>query len=125
MLRRSPLRRGAPLKPGRPPQRRAELKTKSAPKKRARPTGPDYSIVDAVLQRDSWSCRVCGKDLVGSRGVDWSIHHLRRRSQGGTHHQDNLISVCGHGTAGCHGRIHAHPRWARDNGFLLGREVAA
>ena len=31
----------------------------------------------------------------------------------------NLVSVCGHGTAGCHGAIHAAPGWARDCGGWL------
>ncbi len=82
-------------------------------------TGPDRTTVDAVLERDQHSCIVCGLGLCGERGLDWSIHHRKRRSQGGDNSPANLISVCGHGTAGCHGAIHATPGWARDFGGWL------
>lgn len=42
----------------------------------------------AVLDRDNWSCRHCGTD----RGLH--VHHIVYRSQGGTHDQSNLITLC-------------------------------
>jgi len=87
---------------------------------RRRYTGPDANTVDAILERDQHSCVVCGFGLVGVRGVDWSIHHRLRRSQGLDNSAPNLISVCGNGTQGCHGAIHARPKWAREfGGWLL------
>jgi hypothetical protein len=83
-------------------------------------TGPDRLTVDAVLERDMHSCVVCGLGLAGVRGVDWSIHHRIRRSQGLDNTPPNLISVCGNGTQGHHGAIHAEPGWAREfGGWLL------
>lgn len=45
-------------------------------------------------------CVLCGS-------VDFSIHHVLKRSQGGDDVRENLVALCGHGTAGCHGRIEA------------------
>lgn len=90
--------------------------------KRPTDTGPDQATVDACLERDSHSCVVCGGALHGRRGVDWSIHHRKLRSQGGDNRLSNLISVCGHGTAGCHGDIHAAPAKAREAGWMLRRD---
>jgi hypothetical protein len=95
----------------------------SPPKPRARPvqTGPDQATVDAVLQRDGYSCVVCGGAAHGTRSVDWSIHHRLRRSQGGDNRPSNLVTTCGHGTAGDHGLIHSAPAAARKAGWMLRR----
>ena len=82
-------------------------------------TGPDRATVDVVLGRDGHSCVVCGAGLSGLRGVDWSVHHRLRRSQGLDNRPANLVSVCGHGTAGCHSNIHAGPAAARRAGWLI------
>lgn len=99
------------------------FRAKPAKRTASRPaqTGPDQATVDAVLQRDGHSCVVCGGALHGTRSVDWSIHHRLRRSQGGDNRLSNLISVCGHGTAGCHGLIHGGPDTARRAGWMLRR----
>jgi hypothetical protein len=82
-------------------------------------TGPDRAAVDAVLERDHWSCVVCGGALHGQRGRDWSIHHRINRSQGGDNRLSNLIAVCGDGTSGCHGELGASPAKAREAGWSL------
>lgn len=120
----SPKRRAALAAAGQPfPSSTFASPVVSPPKPRARPsqTGPDQATVDAVLQRDQWSCCVCGGALHGTRGVDWSVHHRLRRSQGGDNRLSNLVSVCGHGTAGCHSDIHAGPNAAREAGWLVNR----
>ena len=89
--------------------------------KRTADTGPDQATVDAALERDGHSCVVCLGALHGTRGVHWSIHHRLRRSQGGDNQLSNLVSTCGHGTAGCHGNIHAGPNAARKAGWMLRR----
>lgn len=86
---------------------------------RSADTGPDQGTVDLVLARDNWSCTVCGDPLHGRRGSEWSIHHRLRRSQGLDNRPANLISVCGHGTAGCHSDIHGGPAKAREAGWML------
>lgn len=81
-------------------------------------------VVDVVLGRDGWACVVCGKPTYGLRGVDWSIHHRRPRGMGGTRRPDaaspaNLLTLCGSGTAGCHGHVELHRADAFCNGWLL------
>lgn len=76
---------------------------------------PDPHTVDIVLERDNHSCVVDGRGITGVRGVDWAIHHRKRRSQGGDHSPANLVTVCQlH-----HGYIHDRPEWARGHGWLL------
>jgi hypothetical protein len=80
---------------------------------------PDRITVDAVLERDQFCCARCGTGLHGERGVDYSVHHRKLRSQGGTNCPSNLISLCGHGSAGCHGLVHGGPTAAREAGWLV------
>lgn len=67
----------------------------------------------AVLHRDGWKCRRCW------RTVDLNIHHRKLRSQGGTDEAENLVTLCGSGTTGCHGWVHANPRIARAHGWMV------
>jgi 5-methylcytosine-specific restriction endonuclease McrA len=51
-----------------------------------------------VLARDNYRCRCCGdEELVGL-----TLHHVRYRSHGGDHSDDNLVTLCIH----CHTLIH-------------------
>lgn len=56
-------------------------------------------------------CRGCGEHK------PVTFHHLVPRSLGGDDVPDNILPLCGHGTAGCHGKIEDH-----SNGW---RETAA
>jgi 5-methylcytosine-specific restriction endonuclease McrA len=56
---------------------------------------PDH-IKLLVFERDRWSCRSCNRD----GGI--APHHVTFRSEGGTHHPDNLVTVC----FDCHRNIH-------------------
>lgn len=95
-------------------------KPKTAPKaKRPASTDPDKETVDAVLARDGGKCMSCGDPLCGRRGIEYSLHHRKRRSQGGDNRKSNLVSLCGHGTSGCHGFVHSEIARARQAGFLL------
>lgn len=96
----------------------------TSPAKKTRPagTGPDQPTVDGLLLRDEFTRLVGGYALHGKRAFDYSVHHRKLRSQGGDNSPSNLIAVCGHGTAGCHGRIHANPKWAKDNGYIVRRD---
>jgi hypothetical protein len=71
-----------------------------------------------VDERDQRACVVCGRSLYAVSG---SRHHRRPRSHkfAGLHEASNLIDVCGSGTQGCHGYIHAHPSWAYEHGYLV------
>ena len=53
---------------------------------------------DAVLNRDSYTCQICG-----AKHTRLEVHHIVYRSQGGTDDEDNLITLC----ESCHKKIHA------------------
>lgn len=61
-------------------------------------------------------CVRCGR-AVGR----FSLHHRRMRSHpfDGLHEPSNLILLCGSGTTGCHGWVHAHPKEAMRDGWLV------
>lgn len=54
-------------------------------------------IRQVVLDRDSYSCVLCGK----TKPSRLHVHHILKRKDGGTHHIDNLVTVC----PSCH--VHA------------------
>lgn len=64
--------------------------------------------------RDRGMCIVCMKP-------GESTHHRQGRGIPDPHRLSNLITVCGDGTRGCHGRIHRNPAWAYDNGYMVHR----
>lgn len=124
LQRKTPLVAKTGLRRSTPLQQSAESvqpgARKSAPKKAQRQVGPSPEVVDGVLERENYSCIVCGMGLgPEGRGVGWSIHHRLRRSQGVDHTIQNVILACGSGTTGCHGRIHAEPAAARAGGWML------
>lgn len=97
-------------------------------KQRYRNTGPTAAVVDAVLERDHWSCIVCDEGIVGERGVDWSIGHRIPRGMGGSRNDprinltSNIYTICGSGTTGCHGATEGPLRaMAYREGWLLQR----
>jgi predicted nucleic acid-binding Zn ribbon protein len=50
---------------------------------------------DAILERDGYKCYICGKT------TELHVHHIIRRSQGGEHKPENLITLC----SSCHRTI--------------------
>lgn len=80
---------------------------------------PSRATCRLVDERDECSCVRCGRWLQGRPA---SRHHRKRRSQaarGEVHSPANLILLCGTGTTGCHGWVHAHPVEAREHGWML------
>lgn len=65
-----------------------------------------------VAERCGGRCERCG-------APEYTVHHRRKRSQGGGWEPSNLLALCGHGTAGCHGHVEANPNWATALGFWL------
>lgn len=57
-------------------------------------------------------CAVCG-------AFAHNGHHRKLRSQGGDEKHWNIIRLCGSGTTGCHGLVHAHPELAYECGLLV------
>ena len=119
------LRRTTPLQQssaGIQPGARASL-TRKAPMRTSAPRdpGPSGAVVEAVLERDRYSCLRCGYGIgPNERGRRWSLHHRLRRAQGPDHTPQNLILLCGGSEAGgCHGFVHANPEESRAAGWLL------
>lgn len=88
----------------------------------SRQSGPSRETVQLVLLRDE-GCVVCGVELSGQRGLDWSIHHRRGRDgKPDSHQPQNLLSVCGgDNVTGCHGRIHSRRSESQPNGWWISR----
>lgn len=66
---------------------------------------------EIVRDRSEGFCERC------SRGTALTVHHRKKRSQGGGWTPDNCVALCGHGTAGCHGWCEHHPNAAALEGF--------
>lgn len=67
-----------------------------------------------------WRSAVCEK--CGSTGP-LSMHHRRKRSQGGGWEPSNIVILCGNGTMGCHGWVETNPTAANAEGWsLVGRD---
>ncbi|MFT8986612.1 MAG: hypothetical protein ABF966_00020 [Bifidobacterium psychraerophilum] len=80
------------------------------------PSRKTCALVDA---RDGEACVRCGRSLWSARG---SRHHRKPRSVAGLaerHTTANLILLCGSGTTGCHGWVHAHISEAVEHGWLI------
>jgi hypothetical protein len=78
--------------------------------------GPIPAALRALcVERDGNRCAKCS----GWRAEGMNLHHRQLRSQGGKNTAANLISLCGSGTTGCHGWVHAHPAKARDLGLIV------
>jgi hypothetical protein len=62
----------------------------------------------AVIKRDSYRCRVCGRRPESHLDVELHVHHIRPHGQRGTTHEDNLITLCGT----CHRGLDPHYEWS-------------
>lgn len=81
--------------------------------KRGRPHAIPKAVRAAVLERDDYSCRVCGY-YVGSGDLA-QLHHKLKRSQGGQDTAENLITV----DPICHADIEDNPKWAVEQGYSV------
>lgn len=73
-----------------------------------------------VQRRDRYRCAICDRET-GSHWSGDSIHHREPRSHpfDRLHQPENLLQLCGSGTTGCHGWVHAHPKRAYQLGYLV------
>ena len=67
---------------------------------------------------DEWG--VCMLRIAGVCTI-WATneHHRKRKSHGVDNTPPNLIPVCGSGTTGCHGYVHANPAISYEKGWLV------
>lgn len=82
-------------------------------------TGPSKETVELLLERAGGLCERCGNVLRGERGFHWSVHHRLPRGRGGDNGLSGLAALCGHGTAGCHGRVESYRIQAYEDGWLV------
>lgn len=68
-------------------------------------------IVDA---RADGRCERCGRAALVA-----NHHHRLLRSRGGRDLPSNLVRLCGSGTTGCHGWVHANVAAATDAGYIV------
>lgn len=63
-----------------------------------------------VLERDGWSCRVCGvhKSQLPRGSTDLTAGHVMAHAAGGPETMSNLVTLCNR----CHGRIDGGRRYA-------------
>lgn len=79
-----------------------------------KPRNPGESRTRAlVAERSGGWCEICGVMRAES------VHHRRKRSQGGPWSASNCVHVCGDGVRGCHGWVEHHPHAAHEKGFHL------
>ena len=73
---------------------------------------------EAILWRSGGVCECCGQTRYES------LHHRTPRGMGGStdpalNSSANIVAVCGHGTAGCHGRVEVGRAIATRYGWLV------
>lgn len=68
-----------------------------------------------LTTRAHGNCERCGKPLHRDHT---SRHHRQRRRDGGDR-LANLLLLCGSGTTGCHGWVHANPQAATEQGWIV------
>lgn len=69
------------------------------------------------LERDDFTCQAWERDLFDHDCTihdRLEVHHIRRRSQGGTHELANLVTLC----SAAHAWVHLHPADAHELGLL-------
>lgn len=71
-----------------------------------------------VFARAGWVCEARGV-LPGRCESFLNAHHRLTRGNGGPDTLENLMALCGSGTTGHHGYVHAHPQIGYDLGFLI------
>lgn len=72
-----------------------------------RPT-PTPKLRMAMLKRDEYRCRICGRRAERYVDVELHVHHIRPHAIGGPTHPDNLITLC----HTCHNGLDPHYEWS-------------
>lgn len=75
-----------------------------------------------IACRQDWHCMRCGRNTRDGSWPGVSTHHRQLRRSASPDVRDspaNLVRLCGTGTTGCHGWVHAHPALARRFGWIV------
>ena len=72
---------------------------------------------ELVAARSDGDCEVAIPGVCQGRAT--TVHHRRKRSQGGGWGAANLLALCGSGTTGCHGWVEANPKASREWGWWI------
>lgn len=92
------------------------MNAKPKPARPIRLTGEALKRTNVTIdRRERQCCARCGKAIM----VGGSRHHRQFRSRGGSDTVANLVLLCGSGTTGCHGWVHANVKHARAAGFAV------
>lgn len=75
-------------------------------------TTKDRAEYKAVLKRDNFSCRLCGKPY-------HHIHHIVHRSHSGANIRQNMVCLC----MNCHELVHSDEKYWRDELLELQRGI--
>lgn len=111
-MKRSPLKRKTPLKPGKPLQRKTTLKRGGKLKPRSRKRQQQY---DSYLPKRQAYLRehpIC--EIPGCCSPSSDIHHVAKRNGDRLLDEPRWLAVCRE----CHGHIETHRDWAYQEGFL-------
>lgn len=71
----------------------------------------DPKLRRQVRDRAKGCCELCAQPL----GPVFQCHHRKLRSRGGQDSICNLVALDGR----CHNRVHGHPAWATENGWMV------
>lgn len=71
-----------------------------------------------VWHRDKMMCQCCGMWL---NLEECHIHHIQRRSEGGTHELTNLITLC----KDCHTKMPGHEKMKAYTSYYIGKKIHA
>lgn len=112
-MRRTALKRYAPLARGKPLRRSPLAKRSRKQAARERELQKSRRI---VLARSSGWCEAIGCGNIGGH-----LHHIRLRSQGRDDSPGNLLWLC----TDCHDQAHRNPAWAAIAGLIVSRKTGA
>lgn len=97
------------------PQRRTPLKGHTWRRRKTLADALWCDARDEVLERDQWDCQGAARGLVHDCDFPLDVHHVKPRSQGGTHELSNLICLC----RPAHRWVHEHPAESYRMGLLV------
>jgi len=69
---------------------------------------PTPKLRMAILKRDGYRCRRCGRRPENNVDIQLDVHHIRPVGKRGATHEDNLITLCDT----CHNGLNPHYDWS-------------